>query len=205
MSKQLSAGRVRSTHACVQAHRNHGSVQASCRILVAAPSGYCERLKQPVSNQAQEAARRLRLIRASFMASQSIYGAPRVFLNSREAEDTCGTHHVARLIRESGLRALHGYRTRRCSVGKPSVLLAKLLRRQLTVTRPSKAWVTDVADIRTWQGWLYPAVVMDLFSRKIVGWSVGPTIRRAGRGSRRRSTPRHAARGRRGGTRCLSR
>ena len=48
--------------------------------------------------------------------------------------------------------------------------------RKFTVTRPNKAWVTDITYIRTWQGWLYLAVVMDLFSRKIVGWSVGPTI-----------------------------
>jgi putative transposase len=53
-----------------------------------------------------------------------------------------------------------------------------LLKRQFTVTRRNKAWVTDITYIRTWQGWLYLAVVLDLFSRKIVGWSAGPTIHR---------------------------
>lgn len=81
-------------------------------------------------------------------------------------------------MREANLRALHGYRTRRWAVGKPSVLIPNLLQRQFTVTRPNKAWVTDITYIRTWQGWLYLAVVMDLFSRMIVGWSAGPTIRR---------------------------
>ena len=52
------------------------------------------------------------------------------------------------------------------------------VKRQFTVTRPNKAWVTDITYIRTWQGWLYLAVVMDLFSRKIIGWSAGPTIHR---------------------------
>ncbi len=66
-------------------------------------------------------------------------------------------------MRENGLRALHGYRTRRVSIGKPSVLIPNLLQRQFTVTRPNKAWVTDITYIRTWQGWLYLAVVMDLF------------------------------------------
>jgi putative transposase len=94
----------------------------------------------------------------------------------REAGETCSKHRVARLMRENGLRALHGYRTRRWSVGKPSVLIPNLLQRQFTVTRSNKAWVTDITDIRTWQGWLYLAVVMDLFSRKIVCWAVGPTI-----------------------------
>ena len=73
---------------------------------------------------------------------------------------------------------LHGYRTRRWSVGKPSILIPNLLQRQFTVTRQNKAWVTDITYIRTWQGWLYLAVVMDLFSRRIVGWSAGPTIHR---------------------------
>ena len=80
--------------------------------------------------------------------------------------------------RKSLCARLHGYRTRRWSVGKPSVLIPNLLQRQFTVTRRNKAWVTDITYIRTWQGWLYLAVVMDLFSRKIVGWSAGPTIHR---------------------------
>jgi putative transposase len=62
--------------------------------------------------------------------------------------------------------------------GKPAVLIPNILKRQFTVTRRNKAWVTDITYIRTWQGWLYLAVVMDLFSRKIVGWSARPTIDR---------------------------
>jgi putative transposase len=149
-----------------------------CRVLNVAPAGYYAWLKQPLSNRAQEDVRLLRLIRASFVASQGIYGAPRVFLDLREAGETCSKHRVARLMRENDLRALHGYRMRRWSVGKPSVLIPNLLQRQFTVSRPNKVWVTDITYIRTWQGWLYLAVVMDLFSRMIVGWSAGPTIRR---------------------------
>jgi putative transposase len=79
-------------------------------------------------------------------------------------------------MRLNGLRALHGYRTRRWSVGKPSVLIPNILQRQFTVTRRNKAWVTDITYIRTWQGWLYLAIVLDLFSRKVVGWAAGPTV-----------------------------
>jgi putative transposase len=178
MSTPLSAGKVRSTYEFIKAHRKQYSVQAMCRILGVAPSGYYDWLKQPLSNRAQEDARLLRLIRASFSASQGIYGAPRVFLDLREAGEACSKHRVARLMRESGLRALHGYRTRRWSVGKPALLIPNLLKRQFTMTRPNKAWVTDITYIRTWEGWLYLAVVMDLFSRKIVGWASGPTIHR---------------------------
>lgn len=174
MSTRLSTGRVRAGYEFIKAHRDRYSVQTMCPVLGVAPSGYYEWLQQPISNRAQEDARRLRLIRASFVASHGIYGAPRVFLDLREAGETCSKHRVARLMRENNLRALHGYRTRRWSVGKPSVLIPNLLQRQFTVTRPNKGWVTDITYIRTWQGWLYLAVVMDLFSRKIVGWAASP-------------------------------
>lgn len=169
---------VRAQYEFIKAHRHKHSVQAMCRLLGVAPSGYYAWLAQPMSDRAEEDARLLRLIRASFTASQGIYGSPRVFLDLREAGEGCSKHRVARLMREHQLRALHGYRMRRWSVGKPSVLIPNLLKRQFTVTRRNKAWVTDITYIRTWQGWLYVAVVMDLFSRKIVGWSAGPTIHR---------------------------
>ena len=151
-SKHQVPGRVRSTYAFIKAHRDRHSVQAMCRILEVAPSGYYDWLKQPISNRAQEDARLLRLIRASFVASHGIYGAPRVFLDLREAGETCSKHRVARLMREANLRALHGYRTRRWAAGKPAVLIPNLLQRQFTVTHPNTAWVTDITYIRTWQG-----------------------------------------------------
>jgi putative transposase len=176
MSTRLSAGRIRSTYEFIKANRDAFSIEAMCRLLGVARSGYYAWVKGPVSNRAQEDARLLRLIRASFTASQGIYGAPRIFLDLREAGETCSKHRVARLMRINHLRALHGYRTRRWSVGKPSVLIPNLLRRQFTVTRRNKAWVTDITYIRTWQGWLYLAVVMDLFSRRIVGWAARPSL-----------------------------
>lgn len=178
MPTKPRTGRVRATYEFIKRHRRQYSVQAMCRELGVAQSGYYDWLKKPISDRAKEDARLLRLIRASFVASQGVYGAPRVFLDLREAGETCSKHRVARIMRENNLRALHGYRTRRWTVGKPSVLIPNLLQRQFTVTKPNRAWVTDITYIRTWQGWLYLAVVMDLFSRKIVGWSAGATIKR---------------------------
>src|SRR6478735_7327812 len=176
--KHQIPGRVRSAYEFIKAHRDQYTVQMMCRVLEVAPSGYYEWVLQPVSNRAQEDARLLRLVRASFVASHGIYGAPRVFLDLREAGETCSKHRVARLMREHQLRALHGYRTRRMAVGKTSVLIPNLLKREFTVTQRNKAWVTDITYIRTWQGWLDLRVVMDLFSRKIVGWATAPTIHR---------------------------
>jgi putative transposase len=81
-------------------------------------------------------------------------------------------------MRENGLRALRGYGTRRWEVGKPAALTPNLLKRQFSPSERNAAWATDITYIRTWQGWLYLAVVIDLFSRKVVGWAAGPTIHR---------------------------
>jgi putative transposase len=109
------------------------------------------------------------LIRASFVPSHGIYGSPSVFLDLRKAGETCTKHRVARLMRVNGIRAHYGYRARQQSSSKPAALILNVLQRQFNVNNPNRAWVTDIACIRTWQGWLYLAVVMDLFSRKIVG------------------------------------
>jgi putative transposase len=81
-------------------------------------------------------------------------------------------------MRVNGIRAVRGYGTRQHSAAKPPALIPNFLQRNFSVSKPNTAWVTDITYIRTWQGWLYLAVVMDLFSRKIIGWSTGPTIAR---------------------------
>jgi putative transposase len=86
MSHPISEGQVRSTYAFIKGNRHQYSVQMMCRVLDVAPSGDYRWLQQPLSNRAVEDARLLRLIRASFTASQGIYGAPRVFLDLRKRE-----------------------------------------------------------------------------------------------------------------------
>jgi putative transposase len=178
MSTRTCAGRVRRTYQFIESHRHQYPIEAMCRVLEVAPSGFYDWLKHPISDRAKEDARLLRLICASFVASHGVYGAPRVFLDLREAGETCSKHRVERLMRENNLRALHGYRTRRVSVGKPAMLIPNVLKRQFTVTKPNRAWVTDITYVRTWQGWLYLAVVLDLYSRRVIGWSTSATIHR---------------------------
>lgn len=178
MSERQQYGSTRKGYEFIKNHQSKFPVDVMCRVLGVTRSGYYAWLKKPVSDRGLEDARLLRLIRASYTASQGVYGAPRVFLDLREAGESCSKHRVARLMREAGLRALHGYRTRRWTVGKPAVLVPNHLKRQFNVSQPNRAWVTDITYIRTWQGWLYLAVVMDLFSRKVVGWAVSRSIRR---------------------------
>jgi transposase InsO family protein len=70
------------------------------------------------------------------------------------------------------------YKVARGPFGRPSIIAPNKLQREFTVDEPDQAWVTDIICIRTWQGWLYLAVVMDLFARKVVGWSMKPTLAR---------------------------
>lgn len=176
--RKRESSEVRRKYELIKSKQGEHSVRMMCRLLEVAPSGYYAWLKNPVSDRAKEDARLLRLIRASFKASQGVYGAPRVFLDLREAGETCSKHRVARLMRENGIRAQAGYRTRRYVAGKPAELIPNLVKRNFTVSLPDKVWVTDITYVRTWEGWLYVAVVLDLFSRKVIGWAAHSTIRR---------------------------
>jgi putative transposase len=178
MPTKLSPRKGRRVYEFIKENRDQYDTKMMCRVLEITRSGYYAWLREPISRRAQEDIRLLRLIRASFVASHGIYGAPRVFLDLREAGETCSKHRVARLMRVNKIRAVRGYRTRQRSVSKPSELAPNVLLRNFDVTKPNKAWVTDITYIRTWQGWLYLAVVMDLFSRMIVGWATRPTIGR---------------------------
>ncbi len=178
MPTKLSTGKVRRVYEFIKENRDQYDVKMMCRVLGVTRSGYYAWLHKPISHRAEENARLLRLIRASFVASHGVYGAPRVFLDLREAGETCSKHRVARLMRVNKIRAVRGYRTRHRSASKPSELVPNVLQRNFDVTSPNKAWVTDITYVRTWQGWLCLAVVMDLFSRMIIGWATRPTIGR---------------------------
>jgi putative transposase len=176
VSKKNNDGSVRRKYEFIKANQRKYKTRMMCRLLEVAPSGYYAWLKKPESDRAIEDKRLLRLIRASFKASQGVYGAPRVFLDLREAGETCSKHRVARLMRENNIRAKAGYRTRRYVAGKPFELIPDLVKRKFEVSSPNRVWVSDITYIRTWEGWLYLAIVMDLFSRKIVGWATRSTM-----------------------------
>lgn len=178
MSHRTSPLRARQTYEFIKANQGAHDIELMCRLLSVARSGYYAWLKSPTSNRAAEDARLLKLIRASYRASHGIYGAPRVFLDLREAGETCSRHRVARLMRVHKIKALHGYRRRPYSATAPSPSIPDLVKRRFDVVRPNTVWVTDITYIRTWEGWLYLAVVMDLYSRRIVGWATGPSLGR---------------------------
>ncbi|MBT1080693.1 IS3 family transposase [Pseudomonas aeruginosa] len=148
-----------------------------CQTLKVHPSGYYAWLAEPKSVRAKEDQRLLGLIKHAWLESGGVYGYRKIHDDLRELGESCGRHRVARLMRGEGLRSQTGYRRRPGYYGgKPTVASPNRLERQFTVSEPNKVWVTDITYIRTYEGWLYLAVVLDLFSRQVIGWSMKPRM-----------------------------
>jgi transposase InsO family protein len=115
----------------------------------------------------------LQRIQHIFFEHKGRYGCLRITSQLRDEDIVCGHNRVARLMREHGLRAKAGRRYRGTTNSRHSFPIAKnIVNRAFTVGQPDKVWVSDITQIGTSEGWLYLALVMDLFSRRIVGWSV---------------------------------
>ena len=112
------------------------------------------------------------LIKQAWLESGCVYGYRKIHADLRELGETCGRNRVARLMRLEGLKAQVGYRKPRHKSGAVAVFADNHLNQEFNVQGPNRAWVTDITYIRTYEGWLYLAVVIDLFSRQVVGWSM---------------------------------
>jgi putative transposase len=147
-----------------------------CRVLRVHRSGYYAWLHQPQSARAKANEDLTCKIRESYEQSMGIYGSPRIFCDLREAGVACSEIRVAKLMRAAQIRSVRGYKRPRFKAGKPSIVAPNQLQRQLQHDTPDSAWVTDITYIRTFEGWLYLAAVLDLHSRSVVGWSMGPRM-----------------------------
>ena len=150
-----------------------------CKMLEVHPSGfYAWRLK-PESQRAKDDKRLLVPIKQSWLESGAVYGYRKVSDDLRELGEPCGINRVYRLMRSAGIRSQTGYGKRKYKRGgAPSLVAPNHLQRQFDVKEPNRVWVTDITYIRTYEGWLYLAVVLDLFSRQVVGWSMSSRIDR---------------------------
>ena len=111
-------------------------------------------------------------VRASFMGSDRTYGARRVWHDVLADGISCGLHRIERLMRQQALRARPRRRGLPKDTGERSVIAANILDRQFAADSPNQKWVADFTYIWTVEGWLYVAAVIDLFSRRVVGWSM---------------------------------
>ena len=162
----------------VAKHRGIWPVEVMCEALGVSRSGFYAWGTRPVSERARTDAPILMTIRSSFLLSDRTYGARRMLDEVRDAGHVCGRQRVARLMRQAGLRARPRRRARPMDAGdRPIQTLApNVLDRQFTATAPNQKWVADFTFVWTSEGWLFVAVVLDLFARRVVGWSMHATM-----------------------------
>lgn len=148
-------------------------VGVMCGVLQVSRSGYYAWRDRPTSPRAVESSRLGALVAEVHAASRKNYGAPRVHAELRARGEKCGRHRVARLMRE---RELHGRvrrRYRTTTKSDPRARVApNLLARDFRAAGPDQAWVGDITYLWTREGWMYLAVLIDLYSRRVVGWSM---------------------------------
>ena len=150
-----------------------------CRVLDVSTSGYYAWREREPSSRAVSDAKLLETIRAIHEASRGTYGAPRIH---RELSETYELHvgrkRVARLMREAGIQGVHRRKsTRTTKRDKDARPAADLVERNFEVERPDRLWVSDITYVPTWSGFLFLAVVLDAFSRRIVGWAMANHLR----------------------------
>ena len=161
-------------------HLGRFSVAALCRAMQVTRSGYYAwREREPGERKKQDETL-LGQIRTFFARSKQTYGSPRIFRDLREAGFACGKHRIARLMRQSGLRAVVAPRFRTTTDSKHALPVAEnRLARDFGAPAANRKWASDITYVATGEGWLYLAIVLDLFSRRVVGWSMRATLGRS--------------------------
>ena len=160
-------------YACIDRRRNRYPVRMMCGLLNVSRSGYYAWRVRPESPRAKRDRELMPKIRRAHARSKGVYGSPRVHAELAADGVRVGRHKVARLMRLARLRGCPRRRFRVTTRRDPSHPVAKnLLRRNFSADAPNQRWASDITYISTHQGWLYLAVVMDLYSRRIVGWSM---------------------------------
>lgn len=140
------------------------------------PSGYYAWVNQPKSKRQQDDERLTGLIKQFWLESGCVYGYRKIHRDMRDTGEFCGVNKIHRLMRIAGLKAQVGYRKPRVRAGEQHVVTTNVLNREFSPLEPNHAWVTDITYVKTHEGWLYLGAVMDLFSRRIIGWSMGSRI-----------------------------
>jgi len=153
-------------------HRGIWPVSWMCETLGVSRSGFHAWLTRPPSARARSDAVLAERVRTSFLLSDRTYGARRIWHDVLEEGFACGLHRIERLMRLHALRARPRRRQLPKDQGVRSVIAANVLDRQFDAERPNQKWVADFTYIWSAEGWLYLAVVLDLFARRIVGWSM---------------------------------
>ena len=159
-------------YAFINQHRDEFSVLKMVEILGVSRGGYYRWRHEPISKREQADMDLTEQIESVFKASGETYGSPRVYLDLKEDNIVCGRTRIERLMKEHGLiaKAARKYKATTDS-DHPHPPSPDLVNRNFTADEPDKLWVSDITYIHTDEGWLYLCTVIDLFSRRVVGWT----------------------------------
>ena len=150
-----------------------------CDAMDVSPSGYYAWRSRPESERSREDRHLKQMIRSVFRESRETYGSPRILKELRDRGVRCGRKRVARLMKEERLRPKKARRFRRTTIAVPEHPKAEnVLDRQFSVESPDSVWAGDITYLWTREGWLYLAVLLDLYSRRVVGWAVSCSLSR---------------------------
>lgn len=158
-------------------HVRRFPIRLMCRALAVSAAGYYAWTARPASTRTVANRRLVNDIRVLHAQSRRTYGSPRITHDLRESGQRVSENRVARLMREHGLRAKTVKKWKATTdSGHPLPVAANTLDRQFTVTAPNRVWAGDISYVRTDEGWLYLAVVLDLYSRAVIGWAMGSRL-----------------------------
>jgi transposase InsO family protein len=161
----------------IAAHRQQFRLGSLCRVLGVSRSGFYAWATRPAPRHAERNDALLVHIRAAYARGRHAYGAPRIHQELRAQGIRCGRHRIARLMRREGIVACTERRFRWTATPRAELPAAPdRLRRDFHADAPDRRWVSDITSVRTGQGWLHVAVVLDLFSRRVVGWAMAATL-----------------------------
>ena len=154
-------------------HREEFPVTRMCKVLNVSSSGYYAWHKRPVSAREMANQELVRAIKAAYNSSYETYGSPRIYHELKAQGVACSENRVARLMRLNSIRAkqVRRYKTT-TKRNKARPVASNLLKLKFVADRPDQIWLVDITYIRTEEGWLYLATVLDLYSRQIVGWAM---------------------------------
>ncbi len=162
----------------IHAEKASFPVAFMCKHLGVSRSAYYAWEKQPESEKVQEDQRLLKKIKESHKNSKQTYGSPRVVDDLRDQGETVGRHRVARIMRENGIVGTPKKKFRKTTDSNHQFPVApNLLEREFDSENPDEAWVGDITYVWTAKGWVYLAVILDLFSRRVIGWSLDDNMR----------------------------
>lgn len=163
----------------IAAEKAHHSVKTMCRVMSVSRAGFYAWSGREPSARAREDERLTHRIREIHRENRGVYGSPRIHAELRLADRVhVGRKRVERLMRAANITGLAPKKKGRTTVRVPGVRVCEdLLDRNFLSGAPNRMWVADITYLRTWEGWLYLAAVQDLFSRKIVGWSMADHMR----------------------------